>query len=85
MATLVKTTTETGAATSGPPTQSATLPVATGALSLPQIRAALSRSGLTTPAQMQLAIQKQVLQRQQFTPQQKARLAISQTIKEMPA
>ena len=81
VATLVKTSTA-GTSSSGLPTQSVTIPVAAGAMNLPQIRAALSRSGITNPAQMQL-LQKQLLQRQQLA-QQKG-IAVGQTTKGMPA
>merc|ERR1719412_1585050 len=75
VATLVKTSTA-GTSSGGLPTQSVTIPVAAGAMNLPQIRAALTRSGVTNSGQMQLAIQKQLLQRQQIAAQQKAGLAI---------
>ena len=81
VATLVKTSTA-GTSTSGLPTQSVTIPVAAGAMNLPQIRAALTRSGVTNPAQMQL-LQKQLLQRQQIAKQQG--IAVGQAGKGMPA
>jgi E1A-binding protein p400 len=81
VATLVKTSTA-GASSSGLPTQSVTIPVAAGAMNLPQIRAALTRSGVTNPQQMQL-LQKQLLQRQQIAKQQG--IAVGQAGKGMPA
>ena len=64
------------------PTQSVTIPDPDGAMNLPQIRAALSRSGVTNPAQMQL-LQKQLLQRQQLA--RPKGIAVGQAGKGLPA
>merc|ERR1712223_530635 len=81
VATLVKTTTAGASSSGNLPTQSVTIPVAAGPMNLPQIRAALSRSGVTSPAQMQL-LQKQLLQRKQI---QQQGIAIGQGAKGLPA
>ena len=81
VATLVKTTTAGTSSSGNLPTQSVTIPVAAGPMNLPQIRAALSRSGVTNPQQMQM-LQKQLLQRKQL---QQGGIAISQGAKGLPA
>jgi hypothetical protein len=68
VATLVKTVSAGGSGgvavvgTSGQSQSSVTIPV--GSVNLPQVKAALARSGVTNPAQMQLALRHQIIQQQ---------------------
>ena len=68
VATLVKTVSASGSGgvavvgTSGQVQPSVTIPVAN--VNLPQVKAALARSGVTNPAQMQLALRQQIIQQQ---------------------
>ena len=72
VATLVKTVSAGGSGgvavvgTGGQVQPSVTIPVAN--VSLPQVKAALARSGVTNPGQMQLALRQQIIQQQQRKP-----------------